>query len=323
LPAQTVTAANTNPARSNVNQAAIKSGVAADKAAWQTYKTSSTDKGITQFQKSTSWTKSKDLAGKVKPEEFPTNPYGSIGGLPLLGSQPNVALGGFDASKEVAGGVAYVNGKAVAGPSYQVVANVDLKNYGAIIGAEGKYGVDARAEAGYQRNFGQVLGQQIGVNVRANATGFAGAEGSAGAELSFKGGPKFQVGGEVFTGARASLQGTTGLRVNNSEVGSVHAGVEGWAGVGLKGDVDVSFKDGKLNFDVEAGAALGLGGSVDFGGSLDILGIVRAYQNSPVGRAVSSTMSAVANGAQKVAQVVGNKLASAGNAVVSWVKSIF
>jgi hypothetical protein len=53
----------------------------------------------------------------------------------------------------------------------------------------------------------------------------------------------------------------TGLRENNSKVGAVQAGVEGWAGNGVK--------DGNLNFDVETGALLGLGGSVDFGGSLN------------------------------------------------------
>jgi hypothetical protein len=313
----------TLPASSNVNQAAIKSGVAVNKGGFQTSTSSNTSKGITHFQKSQSLTKSKDLAGTIKPEEFPANPYGSLGGFPLAGSQPNIATAGFNVSKEAGGGVIYANGKVIAGPSYGVLANVDIKNYGAILGAQAKYGVDAGAEAGYQRNIGTFLNQQIGVNVRANATGFVGAEAVGAAELSFKGGPKFQVGGEVFTGARARLQGTTGLRVNNSEVGSVRAGVEGWAGVGVKGDIDISFKNGKLDFDVEAGAALGLGGSVDFGGSIDILGAIRAYQNSSVGRAISSTVSAVAAGAEKVATVVGNKLAAAGNAVVSWVKSIF
>lgn len=308
-------------AGARVNQAAIKDGVAASK--FETHKTTSSSKGITGFQKSASWTKSKDLAGKVGPENFPEAPFGTLGGLPLGGSQPNVAMAGLDVSKEAAGGVVYATGKVIAGPSYNTTVNADLKNYGAIIGAQGQIGINAAGEAGYQRNLGQVLGQQVGVNVRVNANGFAGVEGAAKAELSFKGGPKVQVGGEVFAGARARLQGTTGLRVNNSEVGEVHAGVEGWAGVGLKGDIDISFKNGKLDFDVEAGAALGLGGSVDVGGSINFLGLIRAYQNSVVGQAVSKTISAVADTAQSVAKTVVNKVQQAGESVKNWVKSIF
>ncbi|MFC6342559.1 hypothetical protein ACFP8W_11270, partial [Nocardioides hankookensis] len=43
---------------------------------------------------------------------------------------------------------------------------------------------------------------------------------------------------------------------------------EGWAGVGIGGDVDFGFKDGKFEIGGSGGAALGLGGKI--GGHITI-----------------------------------------------------
>lgn len=71
-------------------------------------------------------------------------------------------------------------------------------------------------------------------------------------------------GGELFAGGR--LKATA-----SGDLGGVggEAGVEGWAGAGLAGDVDVGYKDGKLRLHGSGGVALGLGGKLDAGITLD------------------------------------------------------
>jgi len=73
------------------------------------------------------------------------------------------------------------------------------------------------------------------------------------------------VGGEAFIGAKGSVSGTADV----GDYGSVTGGVSGYTGVGAKGDLDVGFKDGKIQFKVGAGLALGLGGGFDLGFDID------------------------------------------------------
>ncbi|KQW49066.1 hypothetical protein ASC77_10200 [Nocardioides sp. Root1257] len=110
-----------------------------------------------------------------------------------------------------------------------------------------------------------------------------GAEGSVGAEWEHA---SVGADGQVFVGASGEgevLVGPTGAHANGElfagakaegsvqgEVGGVGGEVEaeGWAGVGIGGDVDFGFKDGKFEIGGSGGAALGLGGKI--GGHITI-----------------------------------------------------
>ena len=51
------------------------------------------------------------------------------------------------------------------------------------------------------------------------------------------------------------------------------------AGLGVEGEARAGFHDGKLNFDVGAGAFLGVGGDVDFSGTVDFGQMERAARD--------------------------------------------
>jgi hypothetical protein len=51
---------------------------------------------------------------------------------------------------------------------------------------------------------------------------------------------------------------------------TARARVEGWAGAGVRGTASVSRRGSVVTWDAGAGAALGLGGSVEWGGSIDV-----------------------------------------------------
>ena len=47
-------------------------------------------------------------------------------------------------------------------------------------------------------------------------------------------------------------------------------GAEGWAGAGVAADADIGYHDGEITVDFGVGAALGLGGKVHGGFTIDI-----------------------------------------------------
>jgi hypothetical protein len=71
-------------------------------------------------------------------------------------------------------------------------------------------------------------------------------------------------GGEAMAGAKAGLDLTGSRNGIGGEVGA-----EGWAGVGIAGDLDIGFEDGKFTFEANGGAALGLGGKLSGGLTVD------------------------------------------------------
>jgi hypothetical protein len=64
-------------------------------------------------------------------------------------------------------------------------------------------------------------------------------------------------GGELFAGGKIEVS-------VNGDVGGVggEGRAEGWAGIGISGNADVSFKDGKLTLGGDGGAAFGFGGKL-------------------------------------------------------------
>jgi hypothetical protein len=109
------------------------------------------------------------------------------------------------------------------------------------------------------------------------------AEGNVGAEASvtgqvvvdpLNGDVAAQVGGEAFAGARASGEVT-------QEVGPATAtvGAEAFAGIGAEFEANVGLQDGKLSANFDVGAALGIGGSVEFGVELDVREAVDTVRN--------------------------------------------
>ncbi|WP_375770621.1 hypothetical protein NR798_06910 [Archangium gephyra] len=100
------------------------------------------------------------------------------------------------------------------------------------------------------------------------------AEGNVGAEASvtgqvvvdpLHGDVAANVGGEAFAGARASGE-------VSQEIGPATAtvGAEAFAGIGAEFEANVGLQDGKLSANFDVGAALGIGGSVEFGVELDV-----------------------------------------------------
>jgi hypothetical protein len=116
--------------------------------------------------------------------------------------------------------------------------------------------------------------------VRVNLDGtvkIVGAEGSVGGEWGYAEG---ELKGEAWAGGTANghlVGDRTGLHAGgelfaggkvsgdlSGDVGGVGGGVnaEGWAGIGIAGDTDLGWDDGKLTIGGSGGAAFGLGGKV-------------------------------------------------------------
>ncbi len=93
-------------------------------------------------------------------------------------------------------------------------------------------------------------------------SGSASAEARAEGDLTL--GPTgVHAGGELFAGARAEIGGQADLGGIGGE-----ASVEGWAGAGIAGDLDLGYRDGKIEIGGSGGVAWGLGGKIS--GSITI-----------------------------------------------------
>ncbi len=180
-------------------------------------------------------------------------------------------VGEIDRSAQGRWGSAFVNGGTHVGVRGRVFGDASWEDLTAYIGAEAEVGARATYNAGYSTPRVRIAGQDVGIDAGVTADVFAGAAARGKLGVSLKGGePHVSVGGEAFAGARASIQGSAAANINGTQVAEVHAKAEGWAGAGVKANLDVGFKDGKLNFDMGFGAALGIGGSVDWGFSVDV-----------------------------------------------------
>jgi hypothetical protein len=166
-------------------------------------------------------------------------------------------------------GDAHVWGAEGSWEDYWGGAKVNAEGKVTVLGAEGS----ATAHIG---DDGLVIGADGKLTI-------VGAEGSVGADWEHA---SVGANGAVFGGASAEgelLVGPTGAHATGElfagakvegalegEVGGVGGQVEaeGWAGVGIGGDIDFGFKDGKFEIGGSGGAALGLGGKI--GGHITI-----------------------------------------------------
>lgn len=133
-------------------------------------------------------------------------------------------------------------------------AEATIDGDGVRVNAEGKLvviGADGEAHA----DWGPA---EVGVSGSASVE--ASAEGHLSANLT-----RAHAGGELFAGGRVEV-GAEG------DVGGVGGEVkaEGWAGAGIAGDVDVGYHDGKITLAGSGGVALGFGGKLSGGVTLDL-----------------------------------------------------
>ena len=131
-------------------------------------------------------------------------------------------------------------------------ATAHIGDDGVVIGANGK-AVLIGAE-------GSVGGEWGIAEAEAKGEAYLGANAEGDLKLGLTGA---HANGELFAGAKA--EGSV-----SGDVGGVGGEVkaEGWAGIGIGGDVDLGFDDGKFHIGGSGGAALGLGGKI--GGEITI-----------------------------------------------------
>jgi hypothetical protein len=164
-------------------------------------------------------------------------------------------------------------------------------------GVQGRFElVGAHYQAGYNSpSMGTLGGHDMTARTTANADAYVGAQGNVEGGISLGKNDYAHVGGSAFAGASGTLQGSESL----GDVASVNGSVSGYAGVGIKGDLDAGYKDGNLEFKFGFGAAWGLGYSFDFGFSVNI---------GAVGDCVEDVAKSVGNGVEDVAKDIGNAI---------------
>ncbi|MDA0712480.1 MAG: hypothetical protein O2897_00630, partial [bacterium] len=167
------------------------------------------------------------------------------------------------------------------------IGNVEHRDYYMVYGGSAAGGVGIGGMIGTQVR-ADVIDETFGVNYQGGDTTIGGQDinnmvtmsasenGSVGVQTDASVGAGFgrqadgSWGGQVdasagyFAGAQVSGQAS-------GAVDGVGVGVMGqaWAGEGAKVNADVSYKNGKLGFDIGIGAALGVGAYVDFNVTID------------------------------------------------------
>lgn len=147
-----------------------------------------------------------------------------------------------------------------------------------------------------------------------------------------------RVHGDAFAGAEAGVS----LQQNVGPIGA-NGGVEVEAGIGVHFGLDVGFQKGKFSYQMDIGAALGIGIELKLGFSVDFAGIAKTAWGALkgvgkaagevlkgagravewVGKAAGKAVSAVADGAKKVVNAVGDAVGGAAKAVGNVAKKIF
>jgi hypothetical protein len=126
-----------------------------------------------------------------------------------------------------------------------------------------------------------------------------------------------QLGANGFAGASATVKGSESL----GDVASVNGCASGYVGIGAKGDLDVGYKDGELNFNFGLGFAWGIGYSLDFGFSVNPGAIADGIYDGAgdackwVGNEAEDAGKWVGNKAEDAGKAVGNAVEDAGKAV--------
>ena len=132
-------------------------------------------------------------------------------------------------------------------------AQVDASVNGSGIHASGNVTVGATGHAELVDDYG-------GMTITHQVDALAGARAEGNLDVGATG---VAAGAEAFAGGRVEYGGS-------AEVSGVSAGMnaEGWVGAGASANVDVGYQDGRVVLDLEAGAALGVGG--ELGGQISI-----------------------------------------------------
>ena len=166
-------------------------------------------------------------------------------------------------------------------------------------------------------NFG---GYDITSRTTFNADASVGATGTVQGGIALGKNDYVQVGASGFAGASATVQGSESL----GNVASVNGSASGYVGVGAKGDVDVGYKDGELNFNFGLGFAWGIGYSLNFGFSVNVGAIADgAYHEVAdagkwVGNEVGDAGKAVGNAVGDAAKDVGDAVGDAVSDICSF-----
>jgi len=184
--------------------------------------------------------------------------------LDLGKAEGEASLFSADASTEAKYGTLFAAAQAgvLIGAKGEAVFGVGEGNFRAK--AEGSAGViaDASARAGFEHG-----------SVGATASGLAGAYAEAGVTIG-------KDGVEADVGAFAGAKGGLGLDVDLAGVG-VGANAEGWAGVGAEADIGLEQDEhGRWTFDMKAGAAVGLGGSLSTSITVDPRAVMDAADDA-------------------------------------------
>jgi hypothetical protein len=210
-----------------------------------------------------------------------------------------------------------------------VVLEVEGRVFGDSGYKDGSYfasgGVQGRVEligqhyqAGYTSptlfNFG---GHDITSRTTVNADAFVGATGTVQGGIAIGKNDYVQVGASGFAGASATVQGSESL----GNVASVNGSASGYVGVGAKGDIDVGYKDGELNFNFGLGFAWGIGYSLNFGFSVNV-GAIADGAYHEVGDAGKWVGNEVGDAGKAVGNAVGDAAKDVGNAVGDAVSDI-
>ncbi len=250
-------------------------------------------------------------------------------------AQGSVKIGGalFEAGGSVGkpGGPFYAEGHiAIGEASLALSGEVKASLKDLTLSAHGK----VQAEINLIRAEGQVS-TEFGVgsiHARGNAQVGATALGEGSVKLDpLKGDLAGQVNGEAFAGARAG-------GVIKPTLGPVGAtgGVQVQAGIGVNFKAEAGFKDGKFSYQLDFGAALGIGIRYQLGFSVDFKKIASAIKDVVAGIAkglgalasklaggIGAVGSAIKNGVRSAVSWVGKGLQSVGKGVANFAKNTF
>lgn len=201
-------------------------------------------------------------------------------------------LGGSVGAEGFAGGEIYSQeGDEKGGASWVAYkSQLSAGIRGAAIASVGVTGANASAllQAGLEYRGETAMNNQVvgplGVLQTTDIYAFAGGRAAAHAGVGLTG---FGAGAEAFAGVKAGMEERIALSANGAELLGGALRIEGWAGAGVKAELDAGFDPKKGEFAVkgEAGAAVGLGagvsGGVTFnGGALKSFGTEGATASS-------------------------------------------
>jgi hypothetical protein len=137
-------------------------------------------------------------------------------------------------------------------------------------------GAEANVNAGYNGTLDiEGVNHQLGAEAQGYAKSFAGAEVEDRIDLNVSSdGAYGRIGGEAFAGVKAEVGGSGAISIDGKDFARGEGGVNARAGVGVEGNIDVGYQNGKINYGMDMGVALGVGAGYHYNGSVDAPGII-------------------------------------------------